>query len=102
MNCWKCKATLDLLEKKISFRAECPHCGVELHVCKNCCFYCVGKPNDCFIPDIEKVVDKERRNFCEEFSPLKESASSDSTSKPSRSSLGEIPKKKTFDSLFKD
>ena len=68
MNCYKCKKKLDLLNNKIGFKEYCPHCLTDIHVCKNCKFYIPGKPNDCYIPDIDKVLDKEKNNFCEEFS----------------------------------
>ncbi|MBN1915190.1 MAG: hypothetical protein JW769_04810 [Parachlamydiales bacterium] len=67
--CFHCKAQNRLLEKKVPFRAECFQCSSDLHVCKNCAYYSVGKPNDCLIPDTEPVYDREKHNFCEEFMP---------------------------------
>lgn len=52
---------------KISFRADCPHCGADLHVCLNCMNHAVGKPNECSIPGTEPIRDREKGNFCEEF-----------------------------------
>ncbi len=69
MNCWKCqKAIFDAPSLKIGFRAECPHCGADLHTCTNCKYYAPGKPNDCLIPGTEWIKDREARNFCEDFS----------------------------------
>jgi hypothetical protein len=36
-------------------------------VCRNCAFYAAGAYNDCREPCAERVVDKERANFCEFF-----------------------------------
>ncbi|MFA5250026.1 MAG: hypothetical protein WC371_01285 [Parachlamydiales bacterium] len=63
--CYRCQA---VLEDKISFRSLCPKCGTDLHVCLSCRFYLPGKPSDCLIPEIDKITDKEKNNFCEEFS----------------------------------
>ncbi|OGN61336.1 MAG: hypothetical protein A3F40_01385 [Chlamydiae bacterium RIFCSPHIGHO2_12_FULL_27_8] len=68
MICYKCKKDLNLVNNKIGFKEYCQNCLTDLHVCKNCKFYKVGKPNDCNILDVEKVVDKEKNNFCDEFS----------------------------------
>lgn len=67
ITCWKCNREMDV-GSKIYFRAVCPLCGIDLHVCKNCRFYSPGKPNDCSVPGTEFVCDREAANFCEEFS----------------------------------
>lgn len=69
MICFKCKTHIEVAEKKIGFRDTCDACGTDLHVCKNCKFYSPGKPNDCLVPNTEYISDRERFNFCEEFSP---------------------------------
>ena len=33
----------------------------------NCRFHKKGYPNECYIPDTEKIADKRRANFCDEF-----------------------------------
>ncbi len=38
-----------------------------MRVCLNCSFYAPGAANDCREPQAERVVDKERANFCEFF-----------------------------------
>ena len=52
---------------KVSFRAECSHCGADLHVCVNCKNHALGKPNECKIPGTDPIRDREKANFCEEF-----------------------------------
>ena len=66
ITCYKCKKNLDI-GKKIGFKECCSFCFSDLHVCKNCKHYKVGKPYDCNIPGIDPVIDKEKNNFCEEF-----------------------------------
>ncbi len=68
MTCWKCGYELEAREQ-VSFRAECPDCGGDLHVCRNCEFYDPAYHNECREPMAERVVDKERANFCEYFRP---------------------------------
>ncbi|MBI5346255.1 MAG: hypothetical protein HZB76_03850 [Chlamydiae bacterium] len=90
MYCFKCKKKLDT-PKKVGFRDSCLYCGADLHVCKNCRHYAPGKPNDCNVPNTEFVKDRERFNFCEDFSPL------DTPSMEKTHRKDEIAKK-----LFKD
>jgi len=91
--CWKCRKTIAEINKKIGFRAECPHCGADLHTCTNCRFYYPGKPNDCLIPGTEWIKDREAMNFCEEFA-----VKPPSPNKEGPPNQG----KNTFKSLFKD
>lgn len=67
MMCWKCKKPFSDLNVKIGFRAVCPHCDTDLHSCKNCRYYSIGKPNDCAVPGTDYIRDREAANFCEEF-----------------------------------
>jgi hypothetical protein len=99
--CWKCRKVVSEVPIKIGFRAACPHCSSDLHVCKNCRYYALGKPNDCLVPGTEYIRDREAANFCEEFKPLIHSAST-SIDERARRILGEPEKKKDFNSLFKD
>lgn len=49
-------------------RKTCINCLSDLHVCLNCRFYNKTKSNQCEVNDIEAIVDKEKANFCEDFS----------------------------------
>ena len=46
---------------------ECPSCGRDAKVCKNCSFYSPGSKWDCRETVPEDVRDKERANFCDYF-----------------------------------
>ena len=66
IRCWHCGGTIEVTER-VGFRDECPGCGRALHVCRNCGFYDPAYNNSCREPMAERVVDKERFNFCEYF-----------------------------------
>jgi len=50
-----------------SRRDACGSCGADVRVCRNCSFHAAGAANECREPSAERVVDKERANFCEYF-----------------------------------
>ena len=93
--CWKCLREIDV-GRKVSFRAACLHCQADLHVCKNCRFYCPGKPNDCLVPGTEYVRDREAANFCEEFAikTPDQGPTEDPMKKAKKLFGGDLPKKK--------
>lgn len=99
--CWKCKKIVSEEPVKIGFRASCPHCSSDLHVCVNCRYYSPGKPNDCSVPGTDYVRDREASNLCEEFK-LKTSEPPRSSSTKPLFSDDSPPKKRDFKSLFKD
>jgi len=50
-------------------RDACPRCDADLHACVQCGFYAPGQYNDCREPQAERVLDPERANYCDYFSP---------------------------------
>lgn len=68
MICWKCQKNVEDFEGRVPFRSSCDHCASWLHVCVNCKHYKPGLPNDCAVPDTPIVSDREKYNFCEDFS----------------------------------
>jgi hypothetical protein len=80
MQCWKCKTEVDA-KQRIGFRDYCPVCDRALHACLNCDFYDPSHNNQCREPMAERVVDKDRQNFCEYFGPRR-AASPAAGSKP--------------------
>jgi predicted RNA-binding Zn-ribbon protein involved in translation (DUF1610 family) len=91
MNCFFCGGEIEVSER-VSFREVCPGCGRAQHACRNCGFYDLAYNNQCREPMAERVVDKERANFCEYFTPGKNRAGA----KPAttRKALDELFKKK--------
>lgn len=65
--CWACGAAL--VAADYGREGECPACGKQTHVCRNCRFFAPGRPADCAEPVAEPVADKQRANFCGYFEP---------------------------------
>lgn len=53
----------------VSRGASCGRCGADLRCCLNCGFLDRAAYNDCGEPSAERVVDKDRANFCDYFTP---------------------------------
>ena len=68
MKCFHCGRQLELQER-VGFRDACPGCDRPLHACLNCAFHDPAYNNQCREPQAERVVDKDRFNFCEYFRP---------------------------------
>jgi hypothetical protein len=66
MKCAFCDKEIDF-EDKVSRYDTCPHCGYDLHCCLQCKFYDPGSYNECREVMAERVVDKDRSNFCDYF-----------------------------------
>ncbi len=47
---------------------ECPFCHADLHCCLNCRFYERAVYNECVESQAERVLEKEKSNFCGFFS----------------------------------
>jgi hypothetical protein len=68
MNCFFCGREIETRER-VGFRQTCPGCDRALHACRNCDFYDRTYHNECRETQADRVVDKERANFCEYFTP---------------------------------
>jgi len=64
--CFSCKKELDI-EGKPGRGDECSCCGADVLVCLNCRFLSPGAHNDCSEPMAERVLVKDRANYCEYF-----------------------------------
>jgi hypothetical protein len=96
MNCFFCGRETDTRER-VGFRDACPGCDRPLHACRNCDFYESSYHNQCRETQAERVVDKERANFCEYFTPsARRGAASGTAGKSAAASkLEDLFKKKT-------
>ncbi len=66
--CFKCNSPVEYeLNKKISRGAECPKCKTGLKCCKMCVFFDLTSYNECKEPVAERIVEKEKANFCDYF-----------------------------------
>jgi len=68
--CWRCGGSLSDVLQPIARAAECPHCTVDLHVCRLCLFFDKDARLGCKEPIADEVNDKERSNFCGYFQPV--------------------------------
>ena len=89
--CWHCGQTLDALD--FGRADSCKKCGKDTKVCKNCIYFDPMANNQCRESSADRVVDKERSNFCDWFKPSNGGGGSQA---PSRDSL-----KAAADALFK-
>lgn len=64
--CFSCKKELKITERP-GRNDACPFCGSDLKVCMNCRFYDKGTYNNCRESRAERVVEKDRANFCDYF-----------------------------------
>jgi len=65
-NCAFCNQEIEVVDK-VFRKDQCPHCGEDLHCCKQCVYFELGRENDCREPRAERVVENERANFCDYF-----------------------------------
>ncbi|MCG7901681.1 MAG: hypothetical protein JAY99_09890 [Candidatus Thiodiazotropha lotti] len=65
--CWHCGHELQTAD--FGREAGCLSCGKPTRVCRNCRWYAPSRPNQCEEPSVERVLDKEKANFCELFEP---------------------------------
>jgi len=66
-HCWHCGGDLTRLD--YGRESSCPACGKRTHCCRNCRHFAPGRANECREPMVERIVDKERANFCDLFEP---------------------------------
>lgn len=94
MLCHHCKKDVSLIDNKVGFREDCSHCGADLHICLNCSFYDKSAYNECHEPSADRVVDKEKANFCEFFKPGDSAATSVNPADAVKRKLEELFRKK--------
>ena len=92
--CFSCGAKRDAFDKP--GRAEtCPVCNADLHCCCNCEFSDPGTYNDCRETQAERVLEKDRSNFCDYFA-FRQGAGS----RPGSGAFSGV-KRNPLDALFK-
>ena len=69
VKCYSCGKNVSLGLKAQVMRSDtCPHCTADLHACKMCKDFDLSVYNECREPNAERIVDKEKANFCDFFS----------------------------------
>lgn len=82
-NCFSCHNPTELeVGRKILRHEECPTCGASMHCCKMCKYYDQTAYNECRESIAERIVDKEKANFCEFFFLVGDSAEHENKENP--------------------
>jgi len=66
-SCFQCSQALDVTGT-VGRTETCPFCAADLHCCCNCAHHDHGSYNECRETQAERVLDKDRSNFCDYFS----------------------------------
>lgn len=66
--CHACSAELEI-EPPLGRSTRCLRCGSDLRCCLGCRFHDPASYNECAEPSAERVLEKDRANFCDYFSP---------------------------------
>jgi hypothetical protein len=90
-SCWFCGTDLTPLD--YGREDTCRKCGRDTKVCKGCIHYDSSAHNECRENQAERVLDKERSNFCDYFKPRKGGAANPNASRDAQ--------KAAADALFK-
>ncbi len=69
--CHHCRKLVDVGER-VGRQDSCPDCGWDLHVCYNCQHYDPKVYNECHETQADRVLEKDKSNFCDFFAPLAE------------------------------
>jgi hypothetical protein len=64
--CHQCGKELDI-KKELGRKEACPFCRSDLRCCLNCTYHDPASYNACRESQAERVLEKERSNFCEYF-----------------------------------
>jgi len=94
-SCFSCGKDTGIIEKP-GRRDTCPSCGSDLRVCLNCRFYDMAAYNECREPAAERVVEKDKANFCDYFS-----FESGASGKDADMDMDKDEAKKKLDDLFR-
>lgn len=66
VKCHSCGKDIELETTETIMRSEeCPHCYANIRCCKMCEFYDPQSYNECRESSAERIVEKEKANFCD-------------------------------------
>jgi hypothetical protein len=92
MKCAFCKGQINL-ERKVDRSDTCPHCARDLRCCVQCKFYDPHAYNECREVSAQRIVDKQRANFCDYFVLKGSSSGNVNRAKEARKALEALFKK---------
>ena len=93
MDCAFCQAPIKI-NGKIRRGDTCPKCHRDLRCCRQCNFYDHNAYNECKEVQADRVIEKDRENFCDYFVPRGSKARNASISRT-------VEAKKALEALFK-
>ncbi len=64
-HCWNCGTTISAFGRQES----CDKCGKDTRACRNCRQWDPRSNNECREEQAQRIVEKEKGNFCEWFQP---------------------------------
>lgn len=67
MKCYQCSA--EIASNNTGRQDSCEKCGRDVHVCRNCSNWDRNYNNECRESQADRVVDKEKSNFCDWWKP---------------------------------
>jgi hypothetical protein len=70
-SCHSCHKDLGLeAGAKVGKSEECPSCYADVRCCKMCHFFDQSCYNECKEPNADRIIEKEKANFCDYFQLL--------------------------------
>ncbi|MCP4993327.1 MAG: hypothetical protein GY934_06025 [Gammaproteobacteria bacterium] len=69
-DCWHCGKALNSAD--YGRENNCLGCNKPTRVCRNCRWYDTRQSNACEEPMAERVMEKERANYCDYFEPTRQ------------------------------
>ncbi len=91
--CYKCSNELRI-DLDYGRQDTCSKCNFATHVCMNCEHYDRSRYNECTEPVADRVVDKEKANFCDYFKAGNAISSGLSAAEKAKAAAEELFKKK--------
>ena len=65
--CFKCNNEVEFERIKMARTDTCPHCEQDMHCCRNCEYWDPGCHNQCREHITEYITERERSNYCTNF-----------------------------------
>ena len=93
-SCFKCGKEVKVVER-VGRGESCPSCGTDLHCCFNCEFYDPVSYNECRETVAERVLEKDRSNFCDHFQMAAERLKKAAKIEDTKKRLEELFKKRS-------
>jgi len=90
----RCSSCATILPPGMDFSGQCPHCGLELHSCKQCAFFDTSARFECTQPLTARIPKKDARNECNFYVPRTTIERETSSSRP-------LDARQAFENLFR-